>query len=78
MKSILPHLAALSSASVPFSALTVGFEGLSSSPALDGATGRRYAAASGGGPFCSGIVWDSRVVVVGARYHVDTVAPGPR
>jgi len=67
MKSILPHRAALALAAVPFSALTAGFEDTSSSPALDGATGLRYAAEAGGGPFYPGKVGDSRVVVVGAR-----------
>ncbi len=39
MKSILPHLAALSLASILVSALTVGFEDLPFPPALDGTTG---------------------------------------
>ncbi|MEI6107879.1 MAG: hypothetical protein WCR49_12810 [Opitutae bacterium] len=56
MKSILPHLAALSSASIPVSALTVGFEDPSSSPASDGTTGLRYATAPGGGSLYPGIV----------------------
>ncbi len=77
MKSILLHLAALSFASVPVSALTVGFEDLPFPPAPDGTTGLQYATASGDGSLYSGIVWDSRVIVVGSQYRVDTATPGP-
>jgi hypothetical protein len=77
MKSILLQLAALTLASVPVSALTVGFEDLPFPPAPNGTTGLQYATASGDGSLYSGIVWDSRVVVAGSQYRVDTATPGP-
>ncbi len=77
MKSILSHLAALSFAALPVSALTVGFEDLPFPPALGASTGLQYATAPGDGSNYAGIVWDSRVVVVGDQYRVDPGTPGP-
>jgi hypothetical protein len=51
------------------------FDDVASPPALDSATGIRFA--NGGSTLYKGIVWDERLRVVGDAYRVQTSPPGP-
>jgi hypothetical protein len=73
----LPLLVAglLTSALTVSAQLVVTFDDLAFPPDLDAAKALQEASATG--PLYSGVVWDSRVEVVGRNYRVDTVTPGP-
>ncbi len=72
---VLPTAALAIIAVLPLqAAIVVGFDDLSSPPALDSATGLQFA---NGSSVYDGVVWDARTVVVGKNYRVDTTTPGP-
>lgn len=73
----LPAAVALLLGGLTSQALTVTFDDLPSPPALTAATGLQYTTAPGDGSLYAGVVWDSRVTVVGDELRTDTVTPGP-
>ena len=74
-KRVLPTAALAIVAVLPLrAAVLVGFDDLSSPPALDSATGLQFA---NGSSVYAGVTWDSRTIVVGKNYRVDTGTPGP-
>jgi hypothetical protein len=56
-------------------AVTLTFDDLPSPPATDTSTGIQFA--NGGSTLYQGVVWDSRLTVVGDEYRVQTAPPGP-
>jgi hypothetical protein len=53
------------------------FDDLPLLPARDGATGLQFTTAPGDGSNYAGVLWDSRITVVGDQHRVDTATPGP-
>jgi hypothetical protein len=60
---------------VALSAATATFDDLFSPPALTSTTGLTFTTAPGDGLSYAGVVWDSRVTVVGDQYKVDSGGP---
>ena len=72
-----PTAAALLLCGATTQALTVNFDDLPSPPALTSSTGLQYTTVPGDNSLYAGVVWDSRVTVVGDQVRTDPGTPGP-